>query len=73
MNDGFIHIVYESLGIIWYEKVTTTGSVLCKPITFNQSKNPSIEVCGNSLAVVYQEAGQPPTSDGAATSGQGAI
>ncbi len=64
-SDGVMHLVYESMGRVWYEKSTNNGVnwVLMndgKPLSFSESKSPTISLrftTGNiyDVGIVYQE------------------
>ncbi|MCU7513914.1 MAG: S8 family serine peptidase [Ignavibacteria bacterium] len=62
--DGSLHMVYESMGLVWYERSSDGGSTWVlmnngKPLSTKPSKSPSIDYCGNSaegaIGIVFQE------------------
>ena len=61
-SNGHLHMVYESLGYIWYEYSTDYGSTWLlgnnnKPIEFDEGKNPSLNDYYGVLSVIYQGKG----------------
>jgi hypothetical protein len=62
--DGNLHMVYESMGYVWYERSSDGGNTWIimnggKPLSTNPSKSPSIDYCGNTsegtIGIVFQE------------------
>ncbi len=60
-EDGYLHLVYESMGYVWYERSTDNGASWDimnsgKPIDKNPSKSPSIDFYYGyqRLIIVYQ-------------------
>jgi hypothetical protein len=55
--DGNLHIVYESMGKVWYEKMNSSGTSLAlKRISYDNASNPSIAIVDDyNVAIVYQE------------------
>jgi hypothetical protein len=60
-EDGYLHLVYESMGYVWYERSTDNGATWHimnggKPIDKNPSKSPSIDFYYGyqRLIIVYQ-------------------
>ncbi|MDX9925267.1 MAG: matrixin family metalloprotease, partial [Ignavibacteriaceae bacterium] len=61
-SNGHLHMVYESMGYIWYEYSTDYGSTWLlgnnnKPIGFDEGKNPSLDDYYGVLSVIYQGKG----------------
>lgn len=61
-SNGHLHMVYESMGYIWYEYSTDYGSNWLlgnnnKPIEFDEGKNPSLDDYYGVLSVIYQGKG----------------
>lgn len=59
-DDGSLHLVYESMNRIWYERSTdngTTWSIMNggKPLRFTDSKCPAIAELSDYIAIVFQE------------------
>ena len=59
-TDGTLHFVYESMNRIWYEISTDNGATWrimnsATPLETVDSKLPSIDCYGNSVAIVYQK------------------
>lgn len=55
-----IHIVYESMGKVWYEMSTDNGATWeimnnGQPLSANESKNPSIDFFSGCTAIVFEE------------------
>ncbi|MCK6613732.1 MAG: hypothetical protein L6Q47_05800 [Ignavibacteriaceae bacterium] len=55
-----LHIVYESMGKVWYEMSTNNGATWeimnnGQPLSSNESKNPSIDFYSGCTAVVFEE------------------
>ena len=58
--DGVMHVVYESMGRIWYETSTDNGTTWQlmnggKPLDSGAGKCPAIDYSYNTVAIVYQE------------------
>ncbi len=58
--DGVKHIVYTSMGKVWYELSTNGGSTWIignggKPLSNVDSKNPAMSFYGNQVGIVWQE------------------
>jgi hypothetical protein len=62
--DGNLHVVYESMGLVWYERSSDGGSTWVlmnngKPLSTQPSKSPSIDYCGSStdgtIGIVFHE------------------
>lgn len=58
--DGVMHLVYESMGHIWYETSTNNGTTWQlmnggKPLDSGAGKCPAIDYSYNTVAIVYQE------------------
>jgi len=58
--DGVMHLVYESMGRIWYETSTDNGQTWQlmnggKPLDNGAGKCPAIDYSYNNVAIVYQE------------------
>lgn len=59
-SEGYLHLVYESMGRVWYEMSTDNGVNWRlmnggKPLGSLPSKLPSIASYGSALAIVWQE------------------
>jgi hypothetical protein len=58
-DNGNLHMVYESMGYVWYERKTINGDWEIanegKPISNLEAKSPSITNSVNEIAIVYQE------------------
>jgi len=58
--DGVLHLVYESMGKVWYETSTDNGASWQlanggKPLSYNtEGKLPAIDYIGNSVEIVWQ-------------------
>lgn len=64
-DNGVYHLVYESMGGIWYTYSLTTdfNGDWSDEIGINEGKNPSIDYYGNNIKIVYE---QPLSEDEAA-------
>ena len=59
-SDDKMHLVYESMGYVFYERSTDNGTTWQlmnngKPLSTYEAKHPSISFNGNDLVIVYQE------------------
>lgn len=55
-SDGSLHLVYESMGKVWYEYSTDNGNTWnLINLQNGESKLPSIDTFGNQVGIVYQE------------------
>ena len=59
-SDGYLHMVYGSIERVWYEKSTNNGTTWQlmnngKPLSSNNSYDPSISANGTEVVIVYQE------------------
>ena len=59
-SDGTLHLVYESLGHVWYERSTDNGVTWFlanngKPLDVNGGKLPALDSRGTEVAIVWQE------------------
>jgi Secretion system C-terminal sorting domain len=60
-SDGTLHIVYESMGHVWYEQSTNSGSTWYlansgKPLDINGGKLPAIDYSNSQgVAIVWEE------------------
>jgi Pro-kumamolisin, activation domain/Dockerin type I domain len=59
-GDGIIHLVYESMGHVWYETSTNNGTSWNinnngHPLDNGAGKLPSIDYYGNMVAIVFQQ------------------
>ena len=59
-DDGVIHLVYESMGHVWYETSTDNGTSWSinnngHPLDNGAGKLPSIDDYGNMIAIVFQQ------------------
>ncbi len=59
-GNNYLHMVYESMGKIWYERSTNNGSTWTimnggAPISDNEAKSPSIESVGYNILIVFQQ------------------
>ncbi|MGD8306843.1 MAG: hypothetical protein PVF17_09330, partial [Ignavibacteria bacterium] len=58
-DNGYLHMVYESMGYVWYEKSTdggTTWEIMNdgKPLGDYPAKSPSMDYLNDDVAIVYQ-------------------
>jgi len=59
-SDGYLHLVYESMGYVFYERSTNNGTTWqlmnnSKPLSTYESKHPAISINGTEIVIVYQE------------------
>ena len=59
-TDGSLHLVYESMGNVWYEKSTNNGTTWTimnngNPLSALNAKSPSLSAVGDNVYVVFQE------------------
>ncbi len=59
-SNGRLHLVYESLNNVWYERSTDNGATWeimnsGNPLGISDSKHPAIDSYGNQVAIVWQE------------------
>ncbi|MFZ0455352.1 MAG: hypothetical protein WAM24_16535 [Ignavibacteriaceae bacterium] len=59
-TDDIMHLVYESLGHVWYETSTDQGTTWKlmnngQPLDNGEAKEPSLDFSNNSVAIVYQQ------------------
>ena len=59
-SDGYLHLVYESMGYVFYERSTNSGTSWQlmndgKPLSTYEAKHPAIGVNGSEAYIVYQE------------------
>jgi len=59
-SDGYLHLVYESMGYVFYERSTNSGTSWRlmnngKPLSTYEAKHPAISINGTEIVIVYQE------------------
>ena len=59
-SDGKMHLVYESMGYVFYERSTNSGTSWQlmnngKSLSSNEAKHPAISINGTEIVIVYQE------------------
>ncbi len=59
-TDGSLHLVYESMGNVWYEKSTNNGTTWTmmnngNPLSALDAKSPSLSAVGDNVYIVFQE------------------
>ncbi len=68
-NDGVLHVIYSSMGKIWYEKSSDNGANWLTPTLIAENdhesedaycRNPAIAAYGNRVGIVYQKDGTDP-------------